>query len=339
MPTDPWVNPDAPTPNPNPTTPTGPAPTRAPTPTGPRNTDPGNTTGQQGNYVAPYEPTASDFALIRRALDAAGLGSLYDWAVSLMINGGFEDENQLYFALRDTPEFQERFQGLLAREQAGLPPISVQEALAYENQAYQLMRSADFPPGFYDTYHDFQAMIANNISFNELNQRVSIYVEAAGVGREQIREELIRHMGNAGIGDAVDAMSDGDLAAWLLDPDAGLQAVRQRVSSAEVSATARQAGFGALSYEEATQMVGEGIEAQQSRQAFSDLARAGDVTGTLAGEQVDSGMARGNQLGLVRGVGESIAEFEARRRRRQGAFEGGGTFSTGQEGVTGVGVA
>ena len=292
-----------------------------------------------GSPAPTYVPTPADFALIRRTLDAAGLGALYDWAVGLMVDGSFEDENQLYFALRDRPEFQQRFRGLLERERNGLPPISVQEALAYENQAFQLMRSADFPPGFYDSPDDFQDLIARNVSFNELNQRVAIYTEAAGAGREQIREELVRMNQNAEIGDAVDAMSDGDLAAFLMDPDRGLQAVRQRLSSAQVSAAARQVGFGPLGYDEATQLVGQGIEAQQARQAFSDLARSGDVTGALAGEDAGSGMARADQLGLVRGVGESVAEFEARKRRRQGAFEGGGGFSTGQEGVVGVGSA
>jgi hypothetical protein len=267
------------------------------------------------------------------------LGSLYNWAVQQMINGAFEDENQLYFALRSTPEFQQRFRGLLQRETDGLPPISVQEALAYENQAYQLYRQADFPPGYYDSPDDFQDLIARNVGFNELQQRVALYTEAAGAGREYIREELVRHTGNASLGDAVDAMSDGDLAAWITDPERGLEAVRQRLGSAQVSAAARQVGFGALSYDEATQLLAQGIEAQQARQGFGVLAQAGDVTGTLAGENVDSGMSREGQLGVVRGVGESVQEFEQRRKRRTGAFEGGGGFATGQEGVSGVGVA
>jgi hypothetical protein len=86
-------------------------------------------------------------------------------------------------------------------------------------------------------------------------------------------------------------------------------------------------------------MIGEGVDAERSSGAFAELAAAGDVTGTIAGEDVGSGMGREGQLGMVRGVGESIAEFEARKRRRLGGFEGGGTFSTGQEGVSGVGVA
>jgi hypothetical protein len=288
---------------------------------------------------APYVPTQGDFALIRRVLDQAGLGSLYNWAVQQMINGAFEDENQLYFALRDTTEFQQRFRGLLQREADGLPPISVQEALAYENQAYQLYRQADFPPGYYDSPDDFQDLIARNVGFNELQQRVALYTEAAGSGREFIREELVRHTGNASLGDAIDAMSDGDLAAWITDPEKGLEAVRQRLGSAQVSAAARQVGFGALSYDEATQLLAQGVEAPQARQAFGTLAQAGDITGTLAGEDAASGMGREAQLGVVRGVGESVQEFEQRRKRRTGAFEGGGGFATGQEGVAGVGVA
>jgi hypothetical protein len=215
----------------------------------------------------------------------------------------------------------------------------VQEALEFEKNMYQLYRQADFPPGYYDSPDDFQDLIGKNVSFNEMQQRVALYTEAAGAGREQIREELVRHTGNASLGDAIDAMSDGDLAAWITDPEKGLEAVRQRLGSAEVSAAARQVGFGALSYDEATQLLGQGIQADQARQGFGALAQAGDVTGTLAGENAASGMSREGQLGVVRGVGESVQEFEQRRRRRLGAFQGGGGFATGQEGVAGVGTA
>jgi len=286
--------------------------------------------------VDPDAPTASDFATLRRLLDRYGLGSLYDQAADWLRSGMSDDEivNQLW----DTNEFQTRFRGIFMREANGMPAISVEEYLAYENQAFQLMREFGYPPGFYDDPDDFATLIGNNVSVNELQQRVSAYADVAAVGREQVRTELARQFGE-GVGEAVDELSDGELAAWMIDPSRGLQAIRQRVSAAQVGAGAVDAGWGPLSFLEASDLTGRGITEAGARDAFGTLARQGDVTGTLAGEDTGSGMSRQGQLGVVGGEAAALTEIEGRRRKRQGVFEGGGGFATGREGIAGVGRA
>src|SRR5690606_37313027 len=110
------------------------------------------------------------------------------------------------------------------------PPISVEEYLAYENQAYQLMRASGLPPGFYDDPDDFAQLIGGNVSFNELQERVAAYVDVATVGREQNRDELYRFVGlRPEWGDRLD---DGELASLLMDPQRALPALRQQVQAA-----------------------------------------------------------------------------------------------------------
>jgi len=283
----------------------------------------------------PAAPTPAQFATLRTLLTRYGLMSLYDTAVQWMVDGIADSPDRLQIALRETPQFRERFRGLIAREENGLPPISVDEALAYEDQAFQLMRSYGYPPGFYDDPDDFQDLIANNVSGVELEQRLTSYADVAAVGREQVRAELGRQFGN---GEAVDSLTDGDLAAWFIDPQRGLQAIRQRLAAAQVSASAVGAGFGGLTYGESSRLTGAGVDESQARQAFGALAQQGDVTGTLAGE-TEAGMARENQIGVVAGDGRALSELERRRRGRQGAFEGGGSFATTGEGVSGLGSA
>lgn len=283
----------------------------------------------------PYTPTPGQFAALRRFLDQYGLGDLYDTAVGWLIDGTADNPDRLEVALRDTPQFRTRFAGIIQREANGLPPISINEYVAYENQAYQLMRSYGYPPGFYDQPDDFAGMIGGNVSLTELEQRLASYADVAAVGRDQVRTELARQFADAGVADAVDEMTTGELAAFFIDPARGLQSIRQRLQAAQVGAAAADSGFGALTYGEASRLTGAGVEEAAARQAFGALAQQGDVTRALAGEQ--GGMAREDQVGVVAGDGQALTELERRRRARQGGFEGGGGFATTGEGVSGLG--
>jgi hypothetical protein len=220
---------------------------------------------------------------------------------------------------------------MIDREEAGMPPISVDEYLAYEDQAFQLMRERGYPPGFYDDPDDFANLIGQNVSINELQQRLDAYADVAALGREQVRNELARHA----LPSDIDGMTDGELAAWMIDPSRALPSIRQRLAAAQISSSAIGAGFGSLSYDEATGLAGVGVDEGQARQAFGAIASQGDVTRALAGE-TDS-MDRESQIGVVAGEAEDITELERRRRGRLGAFSGGGTFAGGRDGLGGLG--
>jgi hypothetical protein len=331
-----FVNPDAPPVDPSPT-PQPPGPPITPIPGGNPTPTPGGSGTPGGPGPAPpYNPTPGDFALLRTLLDRYGLGSLYNQAVQWMVSGF--DENQVNLALRETPEFRTRFAGIFTREQNGFPPISVDEYLAYEDMAFQTMRELGYPPGFYDDPSDFATAIGQNVSLNEFRQRAEVYADLAVVGRDEIRRQLATHMGPEAA-EALDGLTDTELAAWTMDPQRALPALRQRLQAAQVSAAAVQSGFGSLSYAESTALTARGIEEAAARQAFAALAQQGDVTGTLAGEDAGSGMGRAGQLGVVEGDAAALTELERRRRGRQGAFQGGGGFATSDEGVSGLGRA
>lgn len=286
----------------------------------------------------PYQPTPGQFATLRMLLQRYGLESLYDTAVGWLIDGTADDENRLQIALRETPEFQQRFRGIFDREQNGLPPISVNEYLAYEDFAFQTMRELGFPPGFYDDTDDFADLIGRNVSMNEFRQRAELYVDAATAGRDQIRTQLALHLGPE-VAEASDGLTDSELAAWTIDPARALPALRQRMEAAKVSAAGVGSGFGALSYEQATRLTGAGVTEDQARQTLGALSQQGDVAGALAGEDASSGLDRDTLVGVAAGDAAAAEELERRRRRRLGGFQGGGGFATGREGIGGVGSA
>ncbi len=322
-----YTNPDAPPANPNP--PTNPTPT----PVADANTPPPE---------APYTPTPGQFAVLRALLTRYGLIDLYDTAVNWMIDGTADSPERLEIALRETQQFRDRFKGMFDREQRGLPPISVDEYLAYEGQAYALARQYDFPPGYYDDPTDFAKWIGDNVSLVELEQRFAGFAEIASIGGATAREELSRHA--AGLGGEADvaAMSDGDLAAFFAgvtsgQTDRSLQAIRGRVKSAQISASARNAGFGALSASEADRLQGMGLDQGSAAQSFGAIAHQREVIGQLAGE--DAAMSRERVLAAAGGDAAAADELEKRQAKRVGQFRRGGGFAGGNQGLGGLGAS
>jgi hypothetical protein len=279
-------------------------------------------------------PTPAQFANLRFLLNRYGLLPLYDRAVEWMVSGIADSPERLEQELRSTPEFRTRFRGMIDREEAGMPPISIDEYLSYEDQAFQLMRSYGYPPGFYDEPDDFANLIAANVSVVELEQRLAGYAEVATLGRETVRQQLAQHIGETEGTATGDLLATGDLAAWFADPERGLQAIRARVRAAGVSASAVQAGFGALSAEEGLR-VGNVLDENGALQAFAEVQRRRELLEAQAGETESLG--RGVAVGAVAGAAASQQAIDRKAAQRRGQFQRGGSYAESQEGIAGVG--
>ena len=324
----PRTNPDAPVTNPNPT-PGGsgvnPDPFSYTQPDGytPGN-DPQYRRAAASDYTPPPPPISRDnpaYLRIKALLDAYGLGSLVDWAYDQMVNG--RDEVQVTQDLRDRDEFKARFRGLEIRRQRGLPPMSVDEYLAYERQAASIMHAAGLPAGFYDSPDDYADLIGKDVSVNELQQRVADATTALYQSPQEVRDELSRQYG----------VTEGTLAAWFLDSERAMPEIQRQFRSAQIGAEARRQQFGPLTAAEAERLAELGIDAEQAAQAFGALAQSREITGALAVEGDPMGMSRAQQLAAVGGDAAAQAELEWRRRRRQSAFEGGGGFAQSDSGL------
>lgn len=81
-----------------------------------------------------------------------------------------------------------------------------------------------------------------------------------------------------------------------------------------------------------------GISAQQAQQGFGSLVQGAQLFQSLPGMTSEGTIGRETQLAAAFG-GDALAqqEIERRRRERQAAFEGGGSFAASQQGVTGLG--
>jgi hypothetical protein len=131
-------------------------------------------------------------------------------------------------------------------------------------------------------------------------------------------------------------ISTGDvIAAEYLNPEKATPLVRKKFEAAQASTLAQRAGYGPLGLSEAERLAQTGVSGQQETQGFGALAAQKELFAPLdAGE---SAISRSSQLGAAfEGDAQAKADIQARQRRRQAAFNQGGTFATNAQGFAGA---
>src|SRR5450759_1284740 len=116
--------------------------------------------------------TASGDAItiVDQALAAYGLSALAGWAWGEITNGAKAD--QVLVDMYLTPQFAQRFPGIIARQKAGLPPIAPADYINYEDQAKQLENRFGLPTGLLSNANTIGDFIGKDISASELTDRV-----------------------------------------------------------------------------------------------------------------------------------------------------------------------
>jgi hypothetical protein len=268
--------------------------------------------------------------IIRRTLERYGLGSLADRAWALYADETISADagiDVIGDALRDTTEFQTRFAANAARLRAGLPELSVSEYIGLERGYEAAMRGSGLPAGFYDQSSDFANFIANNTSVAEVQSRVNDGYKAVANSNPQVIAQMKELYG----------VGDGELAAYFLDPDKATPILVRQARAAQISAEGkRQAGI-QLSAADAEALAREDVTQAEAQTAFGEVARQQELYNPLQGEEA---ISQQEAIGAATGTNQAARQrVETRRRQRQAAFAGGGSFATSQTGVSGLGQA
>lgn len=269
--------------------------------------------------------------ILQGTLDRYGLGSLVDKVWQLYTDDTITADtgiDTIGDALRDTPEFKQRFSANEARVKAGLPELSVSEYIGLERGYQNAMRGSGLPAGFYDDPTDFANFIASDTSVAEVQDRVNNGFRAVTESNPQVIQQMKELYG----------INEGDLAAYFLDPQRATPIITRQARAAQIAAEGqRQAGL-QISAQQAEAIAREGVTAQQAQSGFGDVRAMQELLNPLQGEgdQITQEEAIGGVFGTNAAARQRI---ETRQRQRRAAFGGGGSFSTGQSGVVGVGVA
>jgi LysM repeat protein len=264
--------------------------------------------------------------IIDSILDSIGLGDLAETVMGIITRPEQLTEAFIMGTIRPTDQYKARFVGNEARRAAGLNVLREDVYLNLEDQMRTVMRNAGLPIGFHDTTQDLARFIAGDVSPGELGNRINQGYRAISEADQTTIDTMRRFYG----------VSDGQLAAFFLDPDVAEPMLMQQVATVQIGAAAARSGF---------ENVIERTAAERLRQAGVTGDQAGEVFGFLgAGRELLSPLEAGETeldvadtaLGLAGQSPEALQRLRTQQRRRQARFEGGGALATTGAGVTGL---
>lgn len=304
-------------------------PTQESTPTGLRIVDgPGDPLKPPATPAGPPGMSEkSARSIIREFLSEWGLGGLEDMLYERVVADQDLSDTRLINEVRKTPEYAARFPGMKMRQDQGRVAISEREYLADERAYKQLMQRAGLPTGFYDDPSDFAKFIGGDVSPDELGRRIQQGYQAIAQADPSVRDAMRRFYG----------VTDGELAAYMLDPGRAESIIMQQAATAQLGAAAARMGFG----ESADRLAAErmqrlGVTEQEAEQAFGFLSGAQELLSPLEAGETALDVTE-TAIGLTgRGSPEALQRLRQQQRQRTARFEGGGRFATQGAEVVGL---
>jgi hypothetical protein len=217
--------------------------------------------------------------------------------------------------LRESAAFKERFSGNEARRLAGKPAYSVSQYLQLEASYRNTMLAAGLPSSFYDGKEDFANFIANDISPDEIQDRVSRGFAAINNAPQNVIDEFQTLYG----------VDKNELAAYFLDPVRAKEIVIRKAEAAKIASQARQQANISLGATQAELLAQQGITEQQAQTGFGLVLQGQKLTQPLQGEDA---LTQEELIAGTFGTNAAAAQRVAQtRRKRKGTFESGGTLA------------
>jgi hypothetical protein len=216
----------------------------------------------------------SAYALLLSEFSRYGLESLVSPLQDLIKQGLSGPEFQI--ALRNTDAYQKRFAGNTERIKKGLVSLSPGEYLALEDQYQNIMRNYGLPASYYTkdsigTQAGFNKLIANDVSAVELEERVLTAQKRVLDAAPEVKTALRQFYPD---------ITNGDILAYTLDPEKGLEEVKRKVTAAEIGGAALGAGL-TTSLTDAEYLRRYGVTKETAQRGY---------------EIIGSGLQRGRQL-------------------------------------------
>ena len=281
-----------------------------------------------------FEPRPDAKNTIRAVLATYGLGDLSDFLYNVYARGEVDINNPdaLIFAIRGQEAYQKRFAANTARAKKGLAELDPASYLALENDYRRLLQSNGLPPGFYDQTEDFTALLAGDVSPQELQTRVQEGFRAVQDADPEVRRQMQELYG----------VSEAGLAAYFLDPEKAAPILTRQAEAAKIAARAKEQGRIQLLSATAEEIAARGISAQEAEAGFTAMGLQEGLYTEMMGEQA---LTQQEKVGAALGYDvEAQRKLAERKGIRKAAFQGGGSFTrtTGQTSgtvQTGLGVA
>lgn len=274
-----------------------------------------------GTGTPPPAQQESAYSILQSFFESIGIK--FDFEIeavikNAMLAGYGPDQIDLIMPdLQKTAAFNTRFSGWADRVKNGYNQLQIGEYLQLENQYHRIMQQAGLPAGFYDDPSDFGNWIANNVSPDEIQSRVSLAVRAA----QQI-DPTMRNLMSEFYG-----LTTGDVASYFLDQSRALPVIERQFNTAGVASWAARNGFAVTDIGHYENLVDAGITTDQAAQAYGTVKSLADTVGQAAsiyGESYDQSDA------------EQDVFFNKNDKRRRIMSLEAATFGGSSSGATGA---
>jgi hypothetical protein len=269
----------------------------------------------------------SAYDLLFQQFDAYGLGALVTPLKGLIESGVSPAEFTI--KLRETDAYKKRFAANSSRIQKGLRALSEAEYIGLEDQYQDVMRRYGLPDTYYSRgdmgrQEGFEKFIGGDVSPVELEDRIQTAQRRVLNAAPQIKDALTQYYGNE--------ISNGDILAYVLDPDKAIENIKRKVTAAEIGGAASIAGLGA-GRSRAEELQRFGVTGEQARQGYNVISEFLPQARVLGERYTKQGLGDYTQETAESEVFAIPGSAEAGRKRRKLAELETAQFS----GSTGVG--
>lgn len=263
------------------------------------------------------------FAALTAIFTEYGLGTLAP-KIAEFIRSGYSGDT-ISLLLRETDEFKQRFAANESRRAKGLPVLSPAEYLATERSYRQIMQAGGLPVGFYDNDDDFRKFLENDVSPQEIQQRVTAASDFVNQAPEEAKAFYRQWY------------TTGDMVAFALDPERAAPLVGKAFTASRIGGQADARGLD-IGRDYAERIASAGYDEQQASQGFGMIQQTvgNDMKlAALSGENLTQGDLMDEvffQDGAVTTKRRKLSEQEQARFGGASAVSGStlGTSNAGQ---------
>ena len=222
----------------------------------------------------------SAYDLLFEQFKQYGLSDLVEPLKNLITSGASPSEFTI--RLRESEPYKKRFAANAQRIAKGLKALDEATYLATEDQYQEVMRQYGLPETYYakdatGKQVGFEQLLANDVSNVELADRLMVGQERVLNANPEILNTLKKFYG--------DSITNGDILAYVLDPNKAIKDIQRKVTAAEIGAA----------------QVGAGL---QTTKAGAEQLMANNVTGAqyqAAAPTISEASIRGGQLASIYG--------------------------------------
>jgi hypothetical protein len=270
----------------------------------------------------------SAYDLLFQQFDAYGLGGLVTPLKNLIESGISPAEFTI--RLRETDAYKKRFAANATRIQKGLRALSEAEYIGLEDQYQDVMRRYGLPDTYYTRgemgrQEGFEKFIGGDVSPVELEDRIGTAQRRVLNAAPQIKDALTQYYGNE--------ISNGDILAYVLDPQNAIENIKRKVTAAEIGGAASIAGLGAAR-SRAEELQSFGVTGDQARQGYNVISEFLPQARVLGERYAKQGLGDYTQETAESEVFAIPGSADAGRKRRKLAELEQAQFS-GSTGLTG----